>query len=135
MGTLLIMSQTEIFGKVDSFIEQISKDQKTFQERDVVYLLVEVYKIKERDFESNRRRIKDELPFLSFFRDWVVHTHMHDNDWAERKTELEDPKKLLEQILSIIENNRTQELISSMRASFFESLQNIVANQNIEPRV
>jgi hypothetical protein len=129
------MSQIEIFGKVNDFIEQISRDQKSFQERDVVYLLVEIYKIKERDLESNRRRIRDELPFLSFFRDWVVHTHMHDRDWPERKTELDKPDRLLEQISLIIENDGTRKLIESMQASFFESLQNVVANQNIEPRV
>lgn len=128
------MGKEEILGKIDHLIEQIFAAEDGFEERDIVYLLVEIYKIKERELKSERKQIKDAFPHISFYRDWVVHTHLHNNDWYERKNDLGQPDNLKKEFLSLIENEKTRTKIVEKWPSFLESLRLVVSNQDISPR-
>ena len=63
------MGQDEIRGKITALAQQIIQ-QGGFQERDVVYFLVEIYKIVERESGSGRSIIIKKFPHLTFYRDW-----------------------------------------------------------------
>jgi len=121
------MSQKEIIRKVVELVREI----EFFSERDVVYILVETYKIKERDLESVRKEIKRVLPHIAFFRDWVVHTHISDNLWIEQQGTLNDTGKLLSEILSLVEDSYTKDKIQTMWSSFESSLRMITKDQEI----
>ena len=127
------MGKEEILGKIDRLVEPV-RTQGRFEERDVVYLLVEAYKIEERELHSTRREIRTALPCLSFYRDWVVHTHMHDEEWVRRKEELSDPSRLLKELLSLIKTKETSKNIGAMWPSFVEALELVTADQNISSR-
>lgn len=124
------MGKEEILYKITNLVNLINESEKRFSERDVVYILVEIYKIKEREFES-RTEIKKALRCISFFRDWVVHTHLNDPDWFKEKDTLNDHNKLLSEILSVIENQDIVEKIMSMWPSFQESLNSVTKDQSI----
>ncbi len=128
------MGVKEIRGKLDNLIERIDATQEEFEERDVVYILVETYKIKERQLKSARSNIKTAIPCLSFYRDWVVHTHLHDERWYRDKAELNRPERLLEEMFSIIEVQDTRERIRVMWPSFVRALNSVTANQEISSR-
>lgn len=121
------MGQKDIYAKIKKLIKGI----ESFEEKDVVYLLVELYKIKERDIEENGGDMSKDFPYLSFFRHWVTHTHLRAQYWIDRKDELDQPKKLVEQIQLIINNEETNKKIDSMTDVFFESLQEVIKDQDI----
>ena len=58
------MGQDEIRGKITALAQQIIQ-QGGFQERDVVYFLVEIYKIVERESGSGRSIIIKKFPHLT----------------------------------------------------------------------
>ena len=124
------MGKAEILGKVDLLLRRLSDEG--FQERDVVYLLVELHKVKER--EIGRRELRVRFPYLAFFRDWTVHTHMHDSDWVERRETLNNPEALVDQLGSILEDEESRHLLSSARENLIASLMKVVSDQEISLR-
>lgn len=126
------MAKEEILGKIDELMNYIfGLEIKEFEQRDVVYLLVEMYKIKERDLELDRGEITKVFPHISFFRDWVVHTHLNKKEWVENKNTLNNTDALLSEILSIIESEETKEKVRSVWQSFESSLLLVTKDQDI----
>lgn len=130
------MSQQSIFYKIGVLLGSIYESENPlFEERDVVYLLVEMYKVKERDLKSKRGDIKKEFPHLAFFRDWVVHTQLDDNAWFIRKEELNNKAELLKEILLILDDDYTKEKLQSLWESVTYSLDLVVQDQDILQKV
>lgn len=126
------MGKVEILEKINELMESIiGSDLKEFEQRDVVYLLVEVYKIKERELKSSRKEITKVLRHISFFRDWVVHTHLNHKEWFKEKDTLNNTKNLLIEIQSIIENVETKNRIESLWSSFEKALKLVTKDQFI----
>ena len=129
------MSKEDILKKIRGLITLVSQNpDPAFEERDVVYLLVETYKIKERELRSSREEMKSNFPHLTFFRDWVCHTYVHNPKWVTRQNELNDPTKLLEQFVTILEHNENAELFTKMWPSFVEALMAVTKDQSIASR-
>ena len=124
------MSQKDIREKIDTLADALVINGE-FHERDVVYLLVEIYKIKERDLKSRREEIKNTFVYLAFFRDWVVHTHMNSPEWVRRKEELNNPEALFKQLLDVFDNESTRQKLAGMQASFIEALGMVTKDQDI----
>lgn len=126
------MGKEEILAKTDRLIQKVADDGKGFEERDVVYLLVEAHKIKER--EIGREQLRRDFRHLAFFRDWVVHTRMNDANWVTERETLDRPELLIEELVSILESTHSRQLLTDMRESFIESLGRVVHDQEIAPR-
>jgi len=128
------MSQEHIQEKIDSLINEIKEGGNGFQEKDIVYLIIEIYKIKERDFDDLGINIKTKLPYLSFFRDWIVHTKMYNPEWVERKDELNDSEKLIKQLIAVIRKEETKKDLLTLQDSFIAALVEVTLDQPIELR-
>ncbi|MAZ67629.1 hypothetical protein CL652_02570 [bacterium] len=128
------MSQEDVLDKIDSLVRHIAEHQGMFQERDVVYLVVEAYKVKERDLSGSDASVRDQLTHLAFFRDWIVHTNINNQDWFDRRGELMNPDGLLSDLSSVITNTETRHHIETMWDSFIKSLKKVLQDQGISLR-
>jgi hypothetical protein len=125
------VSHEEIQSKVEKLISFVHKTTGQFEERDVVYIIVELYKDIERQLGSNRTEIIEKFTHLAFFRDWIVHTNMNSQKWVDEQEILNDPDKLCLLIQGYIENEEAYNSFLSMSESFANCLNGITADQEI----
>ena len=121
-------------GKIDILkkIEDLILELDSFEERDVVYVLVELYKVKEREMVG-RENVLKEFTHLSFYRDWVVHTELNKKAWIEKRGEYENEDMLMETISNFfVENTEVQKTFLEHKESFLSSLKAVTKDQPIK---
>lgn len=126
------MGEGDIRKKVYQLIQQ---EALQFEERDVVYILVELYKLTERKY--GKKETVKKFPHIVFFRNWIVHTGLQykqkikisevvrQNNGHERIS----LDELGKEISSLLDDKKTWEIIEAQWSHFSHSLFEILKDQ------
>lgn len=132
------MGQKSIIEKINDLVH--SWESESIQEKDIVYLFVELGKYLEQGIH------KDQFPYLRFFRNWTAHNQIHDirvieefieviqSDQSESLDGNDGFKQIFNNLISdlsaFLESNQIQaKIIQEKREEFLSSLIAVISEQ------